>query len=77
MYIKNKMKFFKIIIFAILFIFFNQKTFADIDISARHVILQDHFSGKIHETFLPFRVSLPDLNLFYNVHIKKDNARLE
>ncbi len=41
------MKFFKIIIFAILFIFFNQKTFADIDISARHVILQDHFSGKI------------------------------
>ena len=40
-------------------------------------IIKYHFSGKLHETFLPFRVSLPDLNLFYNVHIKKDNARLD
>ena len=39
-------------------------------------IIKYHFHGKFHETFLPFRISLPDLNLFYNVHIKKDNAKL-
>ncbi len=40
-------------------------------------IIKYHFTGKFHETFLPFKVSLPDLNLFYNVHIKKDNPRSE
>ena len=39
-------------------------------------IIKYHFSGKIQETFLPFRINLPDVNLFYNVHIKKDNNKL-
>lgn len=40
-------------------------------------IIKYHFSGDFHENFLPFRIKLPDLNLFYNVHIKKDNAKVE
>jgi len=40
-------------------------------------IIKYHFSGDFHENFLPFRIKLPDLNLFYNVHIKKDNAKGE
>jgi len=40
-------------------------------------IIKYHFSGNFHENFLPFRIKLPDLNLFYNVHIKKDNAKAE
>ena len=35
-------------------------------------IIKYHFSGNYSETFLPFRIRLPDLNLFYNVHIKKN-----
>lgn len=34
-------------------------------------IIKYHFSGNYRETFLPFRIRIPDFNLFYNVHIKK------
>ena len=38
-------------------------------------IIKYHFSGNYHENFLPFKISLPDLNLFYNVHIVKGNVK--
>tara|TARA_Y100000814_G_scaffold260374_1_gene211064 strand:- start:306 stop:599 length:294 start_codon:yes stop_codon:yes gene_type:complete len=34
-------------------------------------IIKYHFPGDYHEIFLPFRIRLSDLNLFYNVHITK------
>ena len=34
-------------------------------------IIKYHFSDSIQEKFLPFRIKLPDINLFYNVHITK------
>jgi phosphatidylethanolamine/phosphatidyl-N-methylethanolamine N-methyltransferase len=34
-------------------------------------IIKYHYRNNIQETFLPFRIKLPDINLFYNVHIKK------
>ena len=34
-------------------------------------IIKYHYRNNIQETFLPFRIRLPDLNLFYNVHITK------
>ncbi len=34
-------------------------------------IIKYHFNGNFYETFLPFKVRLPDINLFYNVHIIK------
>ena len=41
------MNFFKIIFAILLFFSFNQKISADIEISARYIILQDHLSGEI------------------------------
>jgi len=41
------MNIFKIFTFIIIFLFFNQKTFSEINIDARYIILQDHQSGKI------------------------------
>ena len=34
-------------------------------------LIKFHFSGKIKEFYLPFKIKLIDLNLFYNVHIIK------
>tara|TARA_B100001741_G_scaffold221445_1_gene183698 strand:- start:431 stop:1096 length:666 start_codon:yes stop_codon:yes gene_type:complete len=34
-------------------------------------LIKFHFKGKIKEFYLPFKVKLIDLNLFYNVHIWK------
>jgi len=34
-------------------------------------IIKYNYRNNIQETFLPFRIRLPDLNLFYNVHITK------
>ena len=34
-------------------------------------IIKYHYRNNIQETFLPFRIRLPDINLFYNVHITK------
>ena len=43
----NSMKFIKII-FSVLFLFsFSQKSFSEIDIDVRYIILQDHLSGEI------------------------------
>ena len=41
------MKLFKIILFIFAFILFHQKSYSDIEIDARYVILQDYHSGKI------------------------------
>ena len=41
------MKTFKIFLLILVFFLANQKSFSDIEISARHLILQDHHSGKI------------------------------
>ena len=41
------MKQFKIILISIIFSFFHTTAFTTVDIKANHVILQDHFSGKI------------------------------
>ena len=34
-------------------------------------IIKYHYRNNIQETFLPFRIRLPDINLYYNVHITK------
>ena len=34
-------------------------------------LIKFHFKGKIKESYLPFKVKIIDLNLFYNVHIIK------
>ena len=34
-------------------------------------LIKYHFKNQIDESFLPFRIKLADLNLFYNVHITK------
>ena len=34
-------------------------------------IIRYKYKGSIKEGFYPFRLPLPDLNLFYNVHIFK------
>ncbi len=34
-------------------------------------IIKYHYRNNIQETFLPFRIRLPDINIFYNVHITK------
>lgn len=36
-------------------------------------IIKYHFRNSIVENYLPFKIKLPDLNLFYNVHIFKKN----
>lgn len=36
-------------------------------------IIKYHFKNNIIENYLPFKIKLPDLNLFYNVHIIKKN----
>ena len=41
------MKILKIFLLIIVFSLTNQKTFSDIEVSARHLILQDHHSGEI------------------------------
>ena len=41
------MNIFKIFTFIVIFLFFNQKTFSEINIDARYIILQDHQSGEI------------------------------
>ena len=41
------MKFFKIIFFIFIFSLTQQKTYSEIEIDAKYVILQDHYSGKI------------------------------
>ena len=35
--------------------------------------LINHLFNKIDENFLPFKIKLVDLNLFYNVHITKSS----
>ena len=40
-------------------------------IFALRSIIKFHFKGKIKEFYLPFKIKLIDLNLFYNVHIIK------
>ena len=34
-------------------------------------IIRYNFKNKIDESFLPFKIRLVDINLFYNVHITK------
>ncbi len=34
-------------------------------------IIRYHFKNQIDESFLPFKIRLVDINLFYNVHITK------
>ena len=34
-------------------------------------IIKYHYRNNIQETFLPFRIRFPDINLYYNVHITK------
>jgi len=34
-------------------------------------IINYHFKGKIQEDYLPFKIPLIDINLFYNIHIYK------
>ena len=41
------MKYFNFIISFLFFVFFTQKTFSNIEISANYAIIQDHLSGKI------------------------------
>ena len=41
------MKYFNFIISFLFFLFFTQKTFSNIEIDARYIILQDHLSGEI------------------------------
>ena len=47
MFIKNKMKPYKILLFLLLFSLLTNKSFANLEIEADHVILQDHLSGEI------------------------------
>jgi len=47
MYIKIKMHTLKIIFFIIVFSFLSQKIYSQIEIDARYVIIQDHYSGEI------------------------------
>ena len=47
MYIKNKMKFFKIFLVILISVLIQQKSYSQIEVEARFVILQDHHSGKI------------------------------
>ena len=35
-------------------------------------IIKYHFKNSLEEFYLPFRIKIPDLNLFYNVHIYKN-----
>ena len=41
------MKFFKVFFLILIFLFSNQKSYAEIETAARYVILQDHLSGEI------------------------------
>ena len=34
-------------------------------------LIKYHFKNKIDESFLPFKIKLVDINLFYNLHITK------
>ena len=34
-------------------------------------LIKYHFKDQIEESFLPFKIKIVDLNLFYNVHIAK------
>jgi len=34
-------------------------------------LIKYHFKDQMEESFLPFKIKLADLNLFYNVHITK------
>ena len=34
-------------------------------------IIRHNYKNKIDEDFLPFKIKLIDINLFYNVHITK------
>ena len=34
-------------------------------------LIKYHFKDQIEESFIPFKIKLVDLNLFYNVHITK------
>ena len=34
-------------------------------------LIKYHFKDQMEESFLPFKIKLVDLNLFYNVHITK------
>jgi len=47
MYIKNKMKYFKIFTVFLIFLLLHQKVNSEIEVEADYVILQDHFSGEI------------------------------
>ena len=47
MFIKSNMKFFKVFFLILIFLFSNQKSYAEIETAARYVILQDHLSGEI------------------------------
>tara|TARA_Y100000590_G_scaffold467601_1_gene647058 strand:- start:298 stop:1470 length:1173 start_codon:yes stop_codon:yes gene_type:complete len=47
MYIKNNMKLLKIFSVILFFLFFLEKSYAEIDVDVDHIIIQDHYSGKI------------------------------
>ena len=47
MFIKNKIKKYKVLLSCVIILLFSEKTFAQIEVDARYVILQDHHSGKI------------------------------
>jgi len=47
MYIKNSMKFLKILSIILTLTFFNQKVFSDIEFNATYMIIEDHLSGEI------------------------------
>ena len=37
-------------------------------------IIRYHFKNSMEESFLPLKIKIPDLNLFYNVHISKSSS---
>ena len=39
-------------------------------------IIKYHFKDQIEESFLPFKIKLVDINLFYNVHITKSTDQV-
>jgi len=47
MYIKNSMNLFKFFSAVLLFLFILEKSYSEIDVKVDHIIIQDHYSGKI------------------------------
>ena len=47
MFIENNMKILNILLILCISLFFNHKSYSNIEVEANYVILQDHLSGKI------------------------------